>query len=232
MLRLLFTTRRRNAASATAAATATTTTAATTRRTAAARHIRRHEALARAAIEHGLHVFPGVSHLLRGATAQPHVAAPRIEVGRVRLHVLVAGRHSVRVEDELVGREKQAAVRALDAFGARRVVARRQETAAAAPRTFVVHAEGEVFGQPRRRIVAEKRLAQALRLAPSDHAAATRADRHGAGAPQDFQLDGRALDAGDAERHAPVVDLVVGELLQQCIGDLGETEALLAFDEQ
>lgn len=136
----------------------------------------------------------------------------------------------MRVKDELVRREKQAAERALDAFRARRIVAGGQKAAATAPRALVMDAERKVLGKPRRRIVAEEGLAQALRLAARDHAAAARADRHGAGPAQDLQLDGRALDAGDAERHAPVVDLIVAERFEESVGDLGETEALLGLD--
>jgi hypothetical protein len=38
-------------------------------------------------------------------------------------------------------------------------------------------------------------------------------DWHGPGPAKYLQLDGGALYAGDAQRHPPVVDLVVGELL-------------------
>lgn len=157
---------------------------------------------------------------------------PRVEIRRIRLHILVARRHAMRMEYELVGRKEQATVRTLDAFRARRIVPRRQKGAAAAPSALVMDAEREIVGQPRRRVVAEERLAQAFRFAARYHSAAARADRHGAGTAQDLQLDGRALDACDAERNAPVVDFVVAELLQQRVGDLGQAEALLRFDVQ
>ena len=64
---------------------------------------------------------------------------PRVEVGRVRLDVLVAVRHAVGVEDELVGREEDAAEAAFDALGPAGVVAGGNELAAAAPRALVVH---------------------------------------------------------------------------------------------
>jgi hypothetical protein len=38
-------------------------------------------------------------------------------------------------------------------------------------------------------------------------------DGHGPGPAEYLQLDGGALYAGDAQRHPPVMDLVVGELL-------------------
>ena len=132
--------------------------------------------------------FPGVGHLVRRTAAQLHVTSPRVEVGRVRLYVLRAGSRPVRVEDELVGREKQAAHGALDALGARRVVPGRQEGAAAAPRALVVHGKRKVFRKSGRTVVAEKRLAQPLRLASGDHTAASRRHRHRSGASQYLQL--------------------------------------------
>lgn len=76
----------------------------------------------RAAVEHRLDVLPGVHHFVRRAAGQLHVPPPGVEVGRVRLHVLVRLADAVRVEDEFVRRVEQAAVRALDALGARAVV--------------------------------------------------------------------------------------------------------------
>lgn len=102
----------------------------------------------RAAVEHRLDVLPGVHHLVRGIAGEFHVPAPRVEIGRVRLHVLVGRVETVRVEDELVRREEVVAVRALDALGARAVVTGRQESAAAAPSALVVNGECEVLGQP------------------------------------------------------------------------------------
>lgn len=191
-----------------------------------------HHALPGAPVEHGFDVLPRMGHLFRWLAAQPHVPPPRIEVGRIRLHVLIPRRNAMRMEYEFVGRKEQTAIRALDALGPRRIVPRRQKRPAAAPRTLVVHAERKVIGQPWRRIVAQERFAQPFRLAARYHAAAARADRHRSGAPQNLQLNGRALDAGDAEGHSPVVDFVVAELLEQGVGDLGETEALLLFDEE
>lgn len=97
-------------------------------------------------VEHRLHVLPRVHHLVRRITGQLHVAPPRVEVGRVRLHVLVRRPDPVRVEYELVRREEEAAVGALYALGAGTVVTRRKERAPATPRALVVHREGEVFG--------------------------------------------------------------------------------------
>ena len=56
-----------------------------------------------------------------------------------------------------------------------------------------------------------------------DHATAAGGDGHGAGPPEDLQLNRGALHAGDPQRHPPVVDLVIGELLQQRIGDLNKS---------
>lgn len=100
-----------------------------------------------AAVEHRFDVLPGVHHLVRRIARQLHVPAPRVEVGRVRLHVLVRRVDAVRMEDELVRREEQAAVRALDALGARAVVTCGQESAAAAPGALVMDGERKVFGQ-------------------------------------------------------------------------------------
>ena len=69
---------------------------------------------------------------------QLEVAAPRVEVGGVRV-VVLGVRRAVEVEDELVGREVDAAVAALDALGPRAVVACRLEEAVATPATLVVH---------------------------------------------------------------------------------------------
>jgi len=82
------------------------------------------------------------------------VPAPRVEIGRVRLHVLVGWIPTVRVEDELVRREEVVAVHALDALGARAVVTRRQEGSAAAPGALVVNGERKVLGQPAEMITA------------------------------------------------------------------------------
>ena len=73
--------------------------------------------------------------------------------------------------------------------------------------------KGEVVGKSRRPIVFEKGLAESLGFPFGDHAAPTRRDRHGAGATEDLQLHGSALHARDAQRHAPIVYLVVGVVL-------------------
>lgn len=92
-------------------------------------------------------------------------------------------------------------------------------------------ADGKV-DQPGGRIVAEERFAETLGFPPGNHPAPPRRDGHGTGTAEDFQLDGGALDAGDAQRDPPVVDLVVAELLQQRVADLGQAESLLALDHQ
>lgn len=62
-------------------------------------------------------------HDLHGrVAAETHVTPPGVEVGGVRLHVLGGGSGAVRVEDELVGGEEEAADRTLDALGSRGVV--------------------------------------------------------------------------------------------------------------
>lgn len=47
------------------------------------------------------------------------MTAPRVEVRRIRLHILITGPNAMRMEYEFVGREKEAAVGAFDAFGTR-----------------------------------------------------------------------------------------------------------------
>lgn len=171
--------------------------------------------LPRPTVKHRLDVLPRVDDILRWAAKQLEVSAPRIKVGGVRLDVLVAGRDAVRVEDELVGGEEQPAVEALDALGAGRVVAGGHEGAAAAPGALVHHGEGKVVGQAGRCVVAQEGLAEALRFSPCYHSAAPRADRHRSGTAEDLQLNGGALDAGDAEGDAAVVNLVVAKLFEE-----------------
>ncbi len=67
------------------------------------------------------------SPYLRRVPQQLSVPPPRVEVGGVRLDVLVRFSDAVRMEHELVRGEEDAAVAALDALGARGVVARRHE---------------------------------------------------------------------------------------------------------
>lgn len=100
-----------------------------------------------AAVEHRLDVLPGVDYLVRGIPRQFHVPSPRVEIGCVRLDVLVRRPDPVRVEDELVRREEEAAVRAFDALGAGAVVPGRKERAPASPGALVVNGERKVLGQ-------------------------------------------------------------------------------------
>lgn len=217
------------------------------------------QALPGAAVEHRLDVLPGVDYLVRLSAGQLHVPAPRVEVGRVRLHVLVRRAHAMRVEDELVRREEQAAVRALDALGARAVVPSRQEGATTTPGALVMHGEREVLRQsaltnyfrttdrskksndkslthpnslnlPGRRVVAEKGFTETFRLSSCDHAAPARGHRHRAGTTKYLELDRRALHAGDAQRHSTIVNLVVAELLEQSVADLRQTQSFLTLD--
>lgn len=79
----------------------------------------------------------------------------------------------------------------------------------------------------------EEGFTQSLGLSFSDHPAAPRGDGHSSCAPQDLELDWRALHAGNTEGHAAVVDLVVTVVLQEGVRDLGKTESLLAiYDER
>jgi len=73
----------------------------------------------------------------------------------------------------------------------------------------VLDVEDEVVGQLGRRGVVEERAHESFGLAPSDHATTPRRHGHRTCSPQQLQLYRCALDARDAERHAPVVDLVV-----------------------
>ena len=45
-------------------------------------------------------------------------------------------------------------------------------------------------------------------------------------------MDRRALDTGNTQGHPPVVDLVVGVVLQQGVGDLGQTQPLLGLHDE
>jgi hypothetical protein len=67
------------------------------------------------------------------------MSSPRVEIGGIRLHVFGTGTRPVGMEDEFVGREKEAAEGTLDALGSRRIVTGRQEGAATPPSTLVVH---------------------------------------------------------------------------------------------
>lgn len=77
--------------------------------------------------------------------------------------------------------------------------------------------------QPRRRIVAEERFAETLGFPSRNHAASSGGNGHSAGSTEDFQLDGSALHAGDAQSYPAIVDLVVTELLQQRVAYLSQT---------
>lgn len=136
------------------------------------------------------------------------------------------------MKDELVRTEEERAVGALDALGPGRVVAGRHEIAAAAPGALVGHVEGKVLGQLGWWRVGQEGLAEPLGLALGDHAAAARGHRHGARTSEQFQLHWGALDAGDAQGNATVVDLVVGVVLEQRVGDLRQAEPLLALDDK
>ena len=96
-------------------------------------------------------------NLIGWRSGEVNVAPPRVEVGGVGLDVgdvmVSRRRRLVRVEDELVWREEQVAKETLDALGTRRVVTRRQEGAAAAPRAAVRHVERKVLRQFRRTVV-------------------------------------------------------------------------------
>lgn len=92
-------------------------------------------------------------YLVRWGTRQLHVPTPRVEICRVRLHVFVRRADTMRVEDELVRREEQAAVRALDALCTRAVITGRQKSAATAPGALVVNGECEIFRQSAMRII-------------------------------------------------------------------------------
>lgn len=105
------------------------------------------QTLSGAAVEHRLDVLPGVHYIIWRTLGQFHVPAPGIEVGRVRLYVFVRWAEPVRVENELVRRKEQAAVRALDALGARAVVTGGQKRAPTAPGALVVYFEREVLRQ-------------------------------------------------------------------------------------
>lgn len=136
------------------------------------------------------------------------------------------------MEYEFIWREIHVAVGALDALGPGAVVSGRDETASTAPGAFVGHVEGEIFWKFRRTMVSQEGLAKSLCLALGDHPAAPGGYRHGPGSPQDLQLDRGALDAGDPERHTPVVYLVVAVVLQQRVGYLRKAKSLRAIYHQ
>ena len=131
---------------------------------------------------------------------------------------------------------------AFDAFCPGGVVASRHKLATATPSAsgfalFILslstvfyslmdNLKGEAVRQPGRGVVAEKTLAKALGLSSRDHPTPPAAnilglqqggspggDGHGASSAKYFKLDGGALDAGDAQGHSPVMDLIVGKLL-------------------
>lgn len=187
-----------------------------------------------AAVEERLDVLPGVLDVLALllALVEIYVLAPRVDVGRVGRVAVGGVRLPMRVEDELVWRVELAAVEALDALGARRDVPGRYEAPLAAIVDPVRDGEEKVLRKLGRLLLDEKRAAQSLGLAHGDHAAAARRARHRTCPAQHLQLDRRALDAGDAQGDAPVVDLVVAELLEEGVGDLRQAEALLAVDDQ
>lgn len=133
------------------------------------RRRRRQETLPRASVKHGLDVLPGVNDVVGRGAAYLEMTTPRVEVGCVWLDVFGGWSRAMRVEDELVGREEEAAELALDALGARRVVTGGEEGASTTPSALVVHGEGEVLGEARGGVIAEKGLAQAVCFAAGDH---------------------------------------------------------------
>lgn len=139
---------------------------------------------------------------------------PGIKISRVWLRVLGL-RRAVRVKYEFIWGEIHVAVGALDALGPGAVVPGRDEAASTPPGALVRHVEGKILWKFRRRVSSQERLAKSLGLALGDHPAAPGGDGHRPGPPQDLQLDGGALYAGDPQCHTPVVDLVVAVILQQ-----------------
>ena len=73
------------------------------------------------------------------------MAAPRVEVGGVRMSVLGVGR-AVEVEDELIRGEEHVAVAAFYTLSPGTVVPRRNELSLAAPATGMSDIEGKVVG--------------------------------------------------------------------------------------
>ena len=90
-------------------------------------------------IEHGFDVLPGVDYDLGWVAQQFGVPPPRIEIGRVRLDILVTVCQAMRVEHKLVGAEEHSAVMTFDTFGSRGIVARGNELPTAAPCTLVIN---------------------------------------------------------------------------------------------
>lgn len=160
------------------------------------------------------------------------MTAPRVEVGRVWLNILVTRSDAVRMKDELVRGEKQAAIETLDALGAGRVVPGGHKGSATTPGALVEHRKGEIVGKARRCVVAQEGLAQPFCLSTRYHATPSRTDGHRTGPTEDLQLHWSTLDTSNSESHAAIVNLVVAELLQQSVRDLGETESFLRLDEQ
>ena len=132
----------------------------------------------------------------------------------------------------LVRREEYGTEGALDTLGPGGVVPGGDELSPAAPGTVVQDLEGEVVREARRRVVSQETLAESLRLPPGDHPAPPGGDGHGPRPPEDLQLDRSALDTGDPQRHPSVVDLVVGIILEESVGDLGQTQSLLGVHHQ
>ena len=76
----------------------------------------RQHPLSRSPVEHCLHVFPSMNHFFRGCSTELHVSPPGVEVGCIRLDVLVTRTDPVGVEYELVWRKEEPTVGTLDAF--------------------------------------------------------------------------------------------------------------------
>lgn len=156
---------------------------------------------------------------------------PRIKISCIWLRVLGFWR-AVRMEYEFIWRKIHAAVGTLDALGPGAVVSGRDEAASTSPGAFVGHVKGKIFWKFWRRVASQEGLAKSLGFAFSDHSAASGGDWHRSGSPQYLQLDRGALDAGDAQRHTPVVYLVVAVILQQGVGYLRKAKSLLAVYHQ
>lgn len=154
---------------------------------------------------------------------QLEVATPSVEVGSIRMSVVVA-LELVAVEDELVWREEASTHGAADAFGARTRVAIRKELSAASPTARMTYVERKARRKCGRRMLFEEGAHETFGLAVRDETAAPRRQGHCACASQVFELRRRALHTGDAERHTSVVNLVVTELLEKRTRNLRQAQ--------
>lgn len=124
------------------------------------------------------------------------------------------------VENEFIWGEIHVAKAAFYALGSGAVVSSRYEVAPAAPCAFMRDIKCKIFWELWGVVSAQEGLAEPFGLPLGDHATAPGGDRHGPGAPQDFQLDRGALYTGDAQGDTAVVDLVVAVVFQQGVGYL------------